>query len=90
MEGLPVRPFTTTHQSKAPLIDALALAVERREIALLPDAVMLNELVAYTLERLPGGGYRYTAPAGGHDDTVIALALAWHGARYSGSTVDFA
>ncbi|MDX1992703.1 MAG: terminase family protein [bacterium] len=88
--GLPVRAFQTTASSKAPLIEALALAIERREIALLPDPVLLNELASYALERLPGGGYRYSAPPGGHDDTVIALALAWHGARYSGSGVDFA
>lgn len=89
-EGLPVRSFTTTHKSKAPLIEGLALAVERREIALLPDEVLLNELVSYTLERLPGGGYRYTAPPGAHDDTVIALALALYGAKYGGATIDFA
>jgi hypothetical protein len=89
-EGLPVRPFQTTAKSKSPLIEALALAIERREIALLPDEVLLNELTAYTIERLPGGGYRYTAPSGGHDDSVIALALAWHGIQYGGASVDFA
>jgi phage FluMu gp28-like protein len=78
-EGLPVRSFTMTAQSKAPLIEALALALERREIALLPDETLLGELIAYHMERLPGGGYKFTAPAGGHDDTVVALALAWHG-----------
>lgn len=89
-EGLPVRPFNTTHRSKAPLIEGLALAIERREIQLIPDEVMLNELVSYSLERLTTGGYRYNAPAGSHDDTVIALALAWHGVRYGGAGVSFA
>lgn len=88
-EGLPVRPFTTTARSKAPLIEALALAVERRQIALLPDPVLLDELAAYTIERLPGGGFRYSAPAGGHDDTVIAVALAWHGMNQGGAVVSF-
>ncbi len=88
--GLPIRAFTTTVRSKGPLIDDLALAIERAEIVLLPDAVLMNELASYTLERLPGGGYRYAAPSGGHDDTVIALALAWHGVRYGGVGVDFA
>lgn len=87
--GLPVRPFATTAKSKPPLIEALALAIERREIALLPDETLLNELTAYTLHRLPGGTYRYSAPPGQHDDTVIALALAWYGARHSGDGVDF-
>lgn len=88
-EGLPVRPFATTAKSKPPLIEDLALALERREIALLPDETLLNELAAYTLHRLPGGAYRYSAPAGQHDDTVIALALAWYGARHGGTGVAF-
>lgn len=87
--GLPVRPFQMTGQSKGPLIEALALALENEAIALLPDETLLNELAAYTLERLPGGGYRYGAPAGLHDDAVIALALAWYGVRHSGIRVDF-
>ena len=40
-EGLPIRAFVTTAKSKAPLIDALALAIERRSIALLDDPVLL-------------------------------------------------
>jgi hypothetical protein len=87
-DGLPVRGFATTARSKTPLIDALALAIERRSIALIPDEVLLHELMAYRVERV-AGGYRYSAPAGGHDDTVIALALAWHGASFSGDAVDF-
>ncbi len=77
-EGLPVRAFQTTAVSKGPLIDDLALAIERGDLALLNDRVQVAELQAYELERLPSGSYRYSAPDGGHDDTVIALALAWH------------
>ncbi|MBZ0296048.1 MAG: hypothetical protein K8L99_26040, partial [Anaerolineae bacterium] len=89
-EGLPVRPFQTTAQSKRPLIEGLALAIERGELALLPDQTLLGELAAYQLERLPGGGYRYGAPSGLHDDTVIATALAWHGVIHGQVLVDFA
>lgn len=78
-EGLPMRSFQTTAQSKGPLIDGLALAIERREITLLNNPVQKMELKAYQMERLPSGIYRYGAPAGGHDDTVIGTALAWHG-----------
>jgi hypothetical protein len=88
-EGLPVRPFQTTAQSKRPLIEGLALAIEKEEIALLPDEALLNELAAYTMERLPGGAYRYSAPSGLHDDLVIALALAWQGVRQGGLSLDF-
>ena len=88
-EGLPVRPFMTTAASKKPLIEGLALALERGELALLPDEVLLGELASYRMERSPDGFYRYSAPSGAHDDCVIALALAWHGARFTGPSIDF-
>lgn len=76
-DGLPVQGFATTAQTKTPLIDDLALAIERQNIRLLDDPVQVMELQAYQMERLPSGKWRYNAPAGSHDDTVIALALAW-------------
>ena len=78
--GLVVRPFTTTAQSKPPLIESLALALERGELAVLPDPVQTGELQAYTMAlNRTTGRPTYSAPSGGHDDTVMALALAWHG-----------
>ena len=35
--------------------------------------------------RLPSGLTRYTAPSGGHDDTVMALAMAWSGVSWTAS-----
>ena len=87
-EGLPIRPFYTTAQSKAPLIEALALALERGDLRLQPEPTLLAELAAYQQERLPLGGYRYGAAAGAHDDTVMALALAWR-ACGQGAAVHF-
>jgi hypothetical protein len=78
--GLPVTPFVTTNASKAMIIDGLALAFERGEIRIPDDPVLVGELLAYDAERLPGGLLRYGAPAGMHDDCVMALALAWQGA----------
>jgi len=76
--GLSVRPFTTTAQSKPRLIEGLALAIERGELALQPHVVQTNELQAYTMTlNHTTGRPGYAAPAGGHDDTVMALALAW-------------
>lgn len=89
-EGLPVRPFVTTTRSKPPLIEGLALAIERSDLTLLPHETLLHELVSYTLERLPGGGYRYSAPPGMHDDTVISTALAWHEVGRGGIRISFA
>ena len=42
--------------------------------------MLLGELLAFQAERLPSGLMRYSAPEGMHDDCVISLALAWHGA----------
>ena len=89
-EGIPVRPFVTTAKSKPPLIESLALAIERGDIRLLNDPVLLHELENYALEKLPGGSWRYGAPPGSHDDTVIATALAWHGSRHSAPIFAFA
>ena len=90
-EGLPVRPFFTSGKSKSPLIESLALAIERNDITLLNDPVLLAELADYSLERMPSGAWRYGAPAGAHDDTVIATALAWYGTQHSSrKIIDFA
>lgn len=80
-QGLPVTAFETTAPSKRAIIEALALAFERGDIALLDEPWLIDELLAYEQERLPGGLLRYSAPPGGHDDGVMALALAWHGAH---------
>lgn len=77
--GLPVREFTTTHQSKKNIIEALMLAIEQKKLKLLDEPVLISELQAFEATKLPGGGIRYAAPSGYHDDTVMALALAWDG-----------
>ena len=81
-EGLPVESFETTATTKPPLIESLALALERGEIGLLDDAVLIGELEAYERTVSPvTGRSRYGAPDGMHDDTVMALALAWRAAH---------
>jgi len=76
-DGLPVVPFLTTNASKTQAIEALALAIERQDISLIPDETLIAELQAYEAKRLPSGLLRYTAPEGMHDDCVMSLALAW-------------
>jgi Terminase RNaseH-like domain len=78
-EKLPVRPFTTSNATKAATIEALTLAFERDDLQILRDPVLVGELQAYQAETLPSGLLRYGAPSGMHDDTVMALAMAWHG-----------
>lgn len=82
--GLPVVAFTTTAASKPILIDDLTLAFERRALRIIPDPVLINELQSYEGQRM-ATGMRYGAPAGMHDDTVIALALAYHGSARRGA-----
>ncbi len=79
MMDVPVTAFTTTNASKAGIIQALELAFERGEMELLDDETQITELTAYQSEKLPSGLVRYGSPEGLHDDTVMALALAWWG-----------
>lgn len=92
-EGMPVQGFATTAVSKSPLIEALSLAIEKGEIGLLSSAddegsLANAELQAYTIHKMPGGGWRYGAPNGMHDDTVIARALAWRACMMRPATVE--
>src|SRR5579859_1470650 len=88
--GLPIQPFTTTQRSKDHIITGLAVALERGSLQLLSDPVQIAELEAYREERLPSGVFRYSAPEGQHDDTVIALALALAAADTPTASVSFA
>lgn len=83
-EGLPIRGFQTTAPSKRAIIESLSVAFEKREIRIPDEPWLLDELLAYDQERLPGGMLRYGAPPGGHDDGVMALAFAWHAVGNAG------
>jgi len=79
-------PFTTSGTNKGPLIDALALAIERGHLKIINEQdplgdIQANELKAFTFWQTKGGNWQYGAPYGFMDDTVIALALAWRGVR---------
>lgn len=75
--GLPVRAFQTTATSKPPLIQSLALALEREEIKWLNVPVATAELEAYESKvNANTGRISYSAPEGQNDDTVIARSLA--------------
>jgi hypothetical protein len=89
-DGLPIQPFTTTSASKQLAVDALALALEKQEISLINDPVLVGELQAYEATRLASGMLRYTAPPGSHDDTVVGVMLAWQGIAATVMDVHFA
>jgi phage terminase large subunit-like protein len=77
-DGLPVRSFTTTNETKSEIVQALALAFEQALVSIPDYAPLLHELQAFEAERLPSGRWRYNAPSGSHDDCVISLALSYH------------
>jgi hypothetical protein len=76
-DGVAVTGFTTTNASKAEIIQALELAFEQGEIKILDNPMQKAELMSYESSKLPSGLVRYGAPEGMHDDTVMALAIAW-------------
>ena len=74
--GLPVSGFQTTATSKTPLIENLALALERTEWQFQDDPIWTGELEAYERKvSATTGRSQYSAPEGLNDDTVIARAL---------------
>jgi hypothetical protein len=76
--GVPVKPYQFTNASKEALIDNLAMRLEQGLVRLMDVPEQTNELLAYQYELTPSRNIRMNAPAGMHDDTVIALALsAW-------------
>lgn len=73
--------FETTAKSKPPLIQSLALSLEREQSRWLPDAVGRMELISYEAKLSASGHISYNATEGRHDDTVIARALVWRRAK---------
>lgn len=68
--------------NKAQMIEDLQLAFDRRELKILDDEIQISELQSLEATRL-STGIRYAASDGYHDDTVMALALAWDAAKDS-------
>lgn len=76
-DGLAIQPFLTTSASKQIAVDALALALEKEDIHFINDPVLVGELQAYQVTRLPSGMLRYSSPSGSHDDCCMAVMIAW-------------
>lgn len=82
-KGLAVTEFTTTNDSKADIIEALRWAFDQGKLKIINHPVLIAELQAFEATKLPGGRIRYAAPAGYHDDTVMALAMAYDAVKDS-------
>ncbi len=90
LDNLPVYGFQTTNQSKAAIIQALALAFERDVIKIPDNPVLVGELQAFEAKKTPSGMIRYAAPDGLHDDMVMSLAMAWAGLLMPGNQTMYA
>ena len=82
--GMFVEGYHLSNQSKFALIDAYAMAIERGLLRLMDVPTQTNELIGYEYESTKAGNVTMNAPAGGHDDTVIAGALANWGLKAAG------
>ena len=82
--GLRIEGFKFTNQTKTQLIQNLALKIEQKQITFPQIEDLILELQAFGYEVTSTGNIRYGAPAGFHDDCVIALALAVWGAEKFG------
>jgi phage FluMu gp28-like protein len=76
--NLPLNPITFTKQIKEYLIHNLIIQLEQKNITLLRNQNMINELSLF--EEKNG---KYNAPSGYHDDIVIALSLACWELRFT-------
>jgi hypothetical protein len=62
----------------------LQAAFENGQILVLNDQILVGELLSFESKRNASGGFSYSAPDGMHDDCVLSLAIAWHGATSAG------
>jgi len=97
-EGVLVRGYKFTNESKRNLIENLNLCVDQTRITIpgtstslgiRPDPtlkVLVDEMEGFTYEVLPSGAIRYEASGGKHDDCVTSLGLAAWGVFSGGVT----
>lgn len=78
--GTVVEAVRFTSATKAALVQALAVALERRGLVYPAERRLLDELRDLRSHVSEGGQVRYSAEAGACDDFVFALALALRGA----------
>lgn len=78
--GLAVIPFETTNISKSDMMSNLYEALHSNGLALLDNTTLRHELTTFVSTQTATGLWRLAAEGEGHDDTVMALGLAWYAA----------
>lgn len=72
-----IEPYITSSKTKPIMIEDLAILFEQKEISILDEQYLIDELEAFTyLYNEKTRNVQYSAPQGVHDDSVISLALA--------------
>lgn len=75
-DSIIIEPYKMSMQSKAKMIDGLAIDIERGNLALMDIPTQTMELQDYQYELTNAGNLKMNAPRGSHDDWVVALGLA--------------
>lgn len=75
-EGVLTEDFKLSNKSKQQVVEKLAIFFEQKGIIIPNESVIIDELESYQYDFTESGKLQYSAPAGLHDDCVIALALA--------------
>lgn len=73
--------FKFTEQSRANLLNNLALLLEQDKIRIPDDEGLITELESFRYELTDKGKIKVTVPEGMHDDRVMSLALSVWGVR---------
>jgi hypothetical protein len=74
-DSLETIPYQFTNESKNELINTLILSIGNKEVGIPNINTIRSELESFEFIFTRTGKLSYNAPAGQHDDTVIALAL---------------
>lgn len=82
-DGLSVKAFDTTNASKAEIMSNLYDGIHTHGWKLLDDEATKHEFRNFVATQTPSGLWRLAAAGDGHDDTVIATALAYEALNYN-------
>lgn len=76
-DGLRILPFTTTNASKSEIMARLYEAFHSNELKMQPHDIQRHEYNTFVSSQTTTGMWKLAAEGDGHDDTVIAGAIAW-------------
>lgn len=77
-KGMRVERFVTTNDSKRELVEAFQVGIENKEIGLMKDNDLIQQLSFYESKvNTQTNKVSYNASAGFHDDLVMAALLGW-------------